>query len=57
MHAIFEDDRTLLVSSQNGATGRLDLDTMQRQSIGPVHAAGAARGRASRRTAGIGPRR
>ena len=36
MHAIFEDDRTLLVSSQNGTAGRLDLDTMQRQSIGPV---------------------
>jgi photosystem II stability/assembly factor-like uncharacterized protein len=36
MHAIFEDDRTLLVSSQNGSTGRLDLETMQRQAIGPV---------------------
>jgi photosystem II stability/assembly factor-like uncharacterized protein len=36
MHAIFEEDRTLLVSSQNGMAGRLDLDTMQRQSIGPV---------------------
>lgn len=36
MHAIFEDDRTLLVSSQNGAAGRVDLDTMQRQAIGPV---------------------
>src|ERR1700722_20323399 len=36
MHAVFADDHTLLVSSQNGATGRLDLDTMERQSIGPV---------------------
>ena len=36
MHAIFEDDHTLVVSSQNGATGRVDLDTMQRQLIGPV---------------------
>lgn len=36
MHAVFADDRTLLVSSQNGSTGRLDLDTMERQSIGPV---------------------
>jgi len=37
MHAAFDgDDRTLLVSSQNGVTGRLDLVTMERQSIGPV---------------------
>ncbi len=36
MHAQFVDDRTLLVSSQNGVTGRLDIDTMERQSIGPV---------------------
>ncbi len=36
MHAIFEDDRTLLVSSQNGSAVRLDLDTMARQSIAPV---------------------
>jgi photosystem II stability/assembly factor-like uncharacterized protein len=36
MHAIFADDHTLLVSSQNGATGRVDLDTMERQAIGPV---------------------
>ena len=37
MHAVFEgDDRTLLVSSQNGVTGRLDLNSMERQSIGPV---------------------
>ncbi|MBZ5605744.1 MAG: hypothetical protein LAO79_25875, partial [Acidobacteriia bacterium] len=36
MHAAFADDRTLLVSSQNGVTGRLDVDTMERQSIGPV---------------------
>ena len=40
MHAVFEgDDQTLLVSSQNGVTGRLDLRTMQRQSIGPVQPA------------------
>jgi photosystem II stability/assembly factor-like uncharacterized protein len=36
MHAIFADDRTLLVSSQNGNTGRLDVDTMERQAIAPV---------------------
>ena len=36
MHAAFVDDHTLLVSSQNGVTGRLDLDTMERQQIGPV---------------------
>lgn len=36
MHAAFADDHTLLVSSQNGVTGRLDVDTMERQSIGPV---------------------
>ncbi len=36
MHAVFADDRTLLVSSQNGSTGRVDVDTMERQSIGPV---------------------
>jgi photosystem II stability/assembly factor-like uncharacterized protein len=39
MHGVFADDHTLLVSSQNGATGRLDLDTMERQSIGPVQPA------------------
>ncbi len=37
MYAVFDgDDRTLLVSSQNGFTGRLYLDSMQRQSVGPV---------------------
>jgi photosystem II stability/assembly factor-like uncharacterized protein len=36
VHAAFADDRTLLVSSQNGSTNRLDLDTMERQTIGPV---------------------
>jgi photosystem II stability/assembly factor-like uncharacterized protein len=36
MHAVFADDHTLLVSSQNGSTGRVDLDTLERQSIGPV---------------------
>src|SRR3984957_7679288 len=36
MHAAFADDHTLLVSSQNGSTGRVDIDTMERQSIGPV---------------------
>ena len=30
------DDHTLLVSLQNGSTARLDLDSMQRQNIGPV---------------------
>lgn len=37
MQALFEgDDHTVLVSSQNGTTNRLDLETMQRQSVGPV---------------------
>jgi photosystem II stability/assembly factor-like uncharacterized protein len=36
MHAAFDGDGTLLVSSQNGVTGRVDVDTMERQSIGPV---------------------
>jgi photosystem II stability/assembly factor-like uncharacterized protein len=36
VHAVFADDHTLLVSSQNGATGRVDVDTMERQTIGPV---------------------
>jgi photosystem II stability/assembly factor-like uncharacterized protein len=40
MHAVFEgDDHTMLVSSQNGVTGRVDLRTMQRQSVGPVQPA------------------
>jgi photosystem II stability/assembly factor-like uncharacterized protein len=39
MHAAFADDHTLLVSSQNGSTARLDLDTMERQMIGPVQPA------------------
>ncbi len=37
MYSQFEgDDRTLLVSLQNGNTARVDLDSMQRQNIGPV---------------------
>jgi photosystem II stability/assembly factor-like uncharacterized protein len=37
MQAVFDgDDHTVLVSSQNGSTARLDLDNMQRQTIGPV---------------------
>jgi photosystem II stability/assembly factor-like uncharacterized protein len=37
MQAIFDgDDRTLLVSSQNGNTYRLYLDSMERQQIAPV---------------------
>ena len=37
MYSQFEgDDRTLLVSLQNGYTARVDLDSMQRQNIGPV---------------------
>ena len=37
MQAIFDgDDRTVLVSSQNGVTQRLYLDSMERQHIGPV---------------------
>jgi photosystem II stability/assembly factor-like uncharacterized protein len=36
MHAAFADDRTLLVSSQNGSTQRIDMDTMEHQTIGPV---------------------
>lgn len=30
------DDHTLLVSLQNGSTARLDLESMERQNIGPV---------------------
>lgn len=37
MQSVFlPDNHTLLVSSQNGNTNRLDLENMQRQSIGPV---------------------
>lgn len=37
MQAVFDGNAyTLLVSSQNGSTNRVDLRTMQRQNIGPV---------------------
>jgi photosystem II stability/assembly factor-like uncharacterized protein len=36
MQTVFEDDRTVLSSSQNGTTGRLDLNNMERQAIGAV---------------------
>ena len=36
MYATFVDERTLIVSSQNGYATRLDLDTMQRQIVGPI---------------------
>ena len=36
MQTVFADDHTVLVSSQNGATARLDLDNMERQIIGTV---------------------
>jgi len=37
MQTVFEgDDHTILVSLQNGSTARLDLDSMERQTIGPV---------------------
>ena len=37
MQTVFEgDDHTVLTSSQNGYTSRLDLDNMEAQSIGPV---------------------
>jgi len=40
MQAVFDgDDRTLLVSLQNGVTNRLDLENMERQAIGPVQSA------------------
>jgi photosystem II stability/assembly factor-like uncharacterized protein len=43
MQAIFDgDDRTLLVSSQNGSTYRLYLDSMERQQIAPVQPPGRA---------------
>jgi photosystem II stability/assembly factor-like uncharacterized protein len=38
MQAVFEDDRTVLVSSQNGSTARVDLDNMERQIVGKVEA-------------------
>jgi len=41
MQAIFDgDDRTLLVSSQNGVTSRLYLDSMEKQQIAPVQPPG-----------------
>jgi len=36
MQTVFEDDRTVLASSQNGSTARVDLDNMERQAIGAV---------------------
>jgi len=36
MQTVFEDDHTVLVSSQNGSTARLDLNNMERQMIGTV---------------------
>jgi photosystem II stability/assembly factor-like uncharacterized protein len=36
MQAVFEDDHTVVVSSQNGSTVRLDLNNMERQVIGAV---------------------
>ena len=36
MQTVFTDDHTVLVSSQNGVTARLDLDNMERQTIGTV---------------------
>jgi photosystem II stability/assembly factor-like uncharacterized protein len=37
MQAVFEgDDHTVLTSSQNGYTARLDIDNMEAQNIGPV---------------------
>jgi photosystem II stability/assembly factor-like uncharacterized protein len=38
MQTVFADDHTVLVSSQNGGTARLDLDNMERQVIGTVQA-------------------
>lgn len=44
MHALFDgDDHTLLVSSQNGSTGRVDLRSMERQAIAPVEPSERAR--------------
>ncbi|HEX3742819.1 MAG TPA: hypothetical protein VHW09_02775 [Bryobacteraceae bacterium] len=36
MQTVFEDDHTVLVSSQNGNTARVDLNNMERQVIGAV---------------------
>ncbi|HWC95983.1 MAG TPA: hypothetical protein VG456_04520 [Candidatus Sulfopaludibacter sp.] len=37
MQAVFEgDDHTVLTSSQNGYTARLDLENMESQNVGPV---------------------
>ena len=36
MQTVFEDDHTVLVSSQNGTTARVDLNNMERQIIGAV---------------------
>jgi len=36
MQTVFEDDHTVVVSSQNGSTARVDLDNMERQAIGGI---------------------
>src|SRR5262249_40109953 len=33
MQTVFEDDHTVVVSSQNGSTARVDLNNMERQTI------------------------
>ena len=50
MQTVFADDHTVLVSSQNGGTARLDLNNMERQAIGAVKPRTAR----SRRIDGIG---
>ena len=58
MQAVFDgDDRTVLVSSQNGNTYRLYLDSMERQQIAPVEPPGPPSARPLRLIAGIGPAR
>ncbi|HEV2445165.1 MAG TPA: hypothetical protein VGS58_04565, partial [Candidatus Sulfopaludibacter sp.] len=45
MYSVFDgDDRTLLVSLQNGITSRVDLESMQRQNVGPVQPAERPKG-------------
>ena len=44
MQTRFEgDSRTLLVEAQNGILGRVDLGSMERQSVGPIEPAAAGR--------------
>ncbi len=44
MQTVFEDDHTVVVSSQNGSTARLDLNNMERQTISGIKPADRSQG-------------